>query len=247
MSAPRKNILITNDDGIHGAGLNPLIKELKKLGNVTVIVPDHDRSAVSHTITLNRPLHVRKMKKNVFTVHGSPADCVRFGVIYVLKRNADLVISGINTGPNLGHDVIYSGTVAGAREGCLLNIPSFAVSVADLNKPNYPLSAKVSYKIASKILSNGLKAGIFINVNVPYKSKGIKVVSPGIRVYDDDIECRLDPRGRKYFWLAGKSISGILQAGMDITAVENGYVSVTPLELTPSSKHLFKTVEKTLK
>ena len=240
----KKNILITNDDGIHGPGLKPLINELKKLGNVTVVVPDHDRSAVSHSITLNRPLNVRELHKDVYLIHGTPADCVRLGVIHILNRSAALVVSGINTGPNLGQDVIYSGTVAGAREGALLGIPSMAVSVADPNKPNYGLSARIAAKFAKNILErDNFPKEVFLNINVPYKVKGIKMAELGDRIYDDEIEMRTDPRGKKYFWLAGKSISGIIQQGMDIEAVNNNQVSVTPLEVTPSTKHLFKAIE----
>jgi 5'-nucleotidase len=240
----KKNILITNDDGIYGPGLKPLIKELKKLGNVVVVVPDHDRSAVSHSITLNRPLNVRELHKDVFLIHGTPADCVRLGVIHILNRSAQIVVSGINTGPNLGQDVIYSGTVAGAREGALLGIPSMAVSVADPNKPNYPLAARITAKFVKNILERDkFPKEVFLNINIPYKVKGVKVAELGDRIYDDEIETRTDPRGKKYFWLAGKSISGIVQQGMDIETVNSNYVSVTPLEVTPSSKHLFKSIE----
>jgi 5'-nucleotidase len=242
-----KTILITNDDGINGPGLLPLAKSLSKIANVLIVVPEHDRSAISHSITLNKPLQVKEIKKNFYATDGTPADCVRFGSLYLLKRKLDLIISGINTGPNLGQDIIYSGTVAGAREGALLGIPAFAVSVANFLKPNYPLAARISTQIAGMILKNSFPEDVYLNINIPHRVKGIKIVELGKRVYDDDIECRKDPRGRKYFWLAGKTVSGILQAGMDVTAVETGYVAITPLPVTPPSKQLFKSIERWIK
>ena len=238
----KKTILVTNDDGIRGAGLKPLVSELKKIARVVVIVPERDRSAVSHSITLTKPLHVKEVEKGWYTTDGTPADCVRFGVVYMLKRKVDLVISGINTGPNLGQDVIYSGTVAGAREGAILEIPAVAASVADMNKPNYPLASRVVRQIAQALFAMGRKypQGSFLNVNIPHRIKGVQLVALGKRIYDDTIECRRDPRGRKYYWLSGKSVSGILQAGMDITAVEQHYVAITPLPVTPHHENLFE-------
>ncbi|MCB4792570.1 MAG: 5'/3'-nucleotidase SurE [Elusimicrobia bacterium] len=235
-----KTILITNDDGVNAPGIKPLVKQLSLIARVVVVVPEYDRSAVSHSITLNKPLHVRGLRKDFYATDGTPADCVRFGIIYILKKKADLVISGINSGPNLGQDVIYSGTVAGAREAALHGVPSFAVSVSDYQQPDYSTAAKVSLNLAIKIFKNRFPEGAYLNVNVPRSAKGAKIVELGKRIYDDDIEERRDPRGRKYFWLAGKSVSGLLQAGMDVTTVDNGFVSITPLLVTPPTKYLFK-------
>lgn len=243
----KKAILITNDDGIYGPGLKHLIKEMKKIGRVVVVVPDQDRSGVSHSITLHRPLRVEKLSHGVFTANGTPADCVRFGVIGLLKRKVDLVVSGINAGPNLGQDVLYSGTVAGAREGAVLCIPAFAVSVSNMKKPNFPATARFAGRLAKKILANSFPEKIYLNVNVPYRIRGVRITSLGQRVYDEEIECRTDPRGKKYYWLAGKFVTGLFQKGRDLTAVDNNQVSITPLQLTPTATEYIGMLEKWIK
>ncbi|MBN1622620.1 MAG: 5'/3'-nucleotidase SurE [Endomicrobiales bacterium] len=243
----RRTILVTNDDGIYGPGLRPLINELKKVGKVVAIVPDQDMSGVSHSITLHEPLRASLISKNLYAANGTPADCVRFGLISLLKRKVDLVVSGINTGPNLGQDVVYSGTVAGAREGALLGVPSFAVSVSDMKKPNFHSTACYARRLARLIFKNQFPNKIYLNVNIPYKIKGTKITSLGQRIYDDEIQCRLDPRGKKYYWLAGKSVSGLFQSGMDLTAVKNGFVSITPLRVTPTATDMFERLSKWIK
>lgn len=235
-----KTILITNDDGIYGPGLKPLIKELKKIAKVIVVVPDQERSGTSHSITLHKPLRIMKVAPGIFIANGTPADCVRYGSLSLAKQNIDVVVSGINSGPNMGADVIYSGTVAGAREGCLLKKPSFAISVAEAASGNFELSAQIAAKIAKKLLTKSLPEGIYLNVNVPKHVKGIKITSLGQRVYDDEIDCRIDPRGLKYYWLAGKFVSCIHQPGTDVTVVEESCVSITPLRLDPTAADLFE-------
>jgi 5'-nucleotidase len=182
-----KTILVTNDDGIYGAGLKPLIREMKKLGNVIAVVPDQERSGTSHSITLHKPLRVKETGAQIYIVNGSPADCVRYGALVLGKRKVDLVVSGINTGPNLGQDVFYSGTVAGAREGALMKIPSMALSVAELVEGNFNLAAKVALRMARKMLRDGHQPDIYFNVNVPRKAKGIEITFLGQRTYDDTI------------------------------------------------------------
>jgi 5'-nucleotidase len=234
-----KHILVTNDDGIYGPGLNPLVRELGKIAKVTIVVPDQERSGTSHSITLHKPLRIQKLNAQTYIVNGTPADCVRFGALSLMKRNVDLVVSGINSGPNMGHDVIYSGTVAGAREGALLKLPSFAISVADLIKSDFKLAARVALKLVKIILKEGLPADIYLNVNVPNKIKGYTITSLGQRIYDEEIECRTDPRGIKYYWLAGRFVSGVHQPGTDITVVEELNVSITPLQLNPTATQFF--------
>jgi 5'-nucleotidase len=156
------------------------------------------------------------------------------------------VVSGINSGPNLGQDVIYSGTVAGAREGALLNLPSFAVSVSDAMKPDYVSASKISLKLAKFVLQQEFPSDIYLNVNVPRKPKGIKVTSLCKRIYDEKILCRTDPRGHNYYWLAGQSVSGLAQPGTDLEAVQKGIVSVTPLQLNPAATHMFELFNKWL-
>jgi 5'-nucleotidase len=234
-----KHILVTNDDGIYGPGLAALVKELGKIAKVTVVVPDQERSGTSHSITLHKPLRIQKINAQTYIVNGTPTDCVRFGALSLMKRKVDLVVSGINAGPNMGHDVIYSGTVAGAREGALLKIPSFAISVVELLKPDFKLAARTALKIANNIFKKGLPDDIYLNVNVPNKARGIEITSLGHRIYDEEIDCRIDPRGRKYYWLAGKFVSGVHQKGTDITVVEGSCVSITPLQLDPTATQLF--------
>lgn len=234
-----KHILVTNDDGIYGPGLNPLVRELGKIAKVTVVVPDQERSGTSHSITLHKPLRIQKLSAQTYIVNGTPADCVRFGALLLMERNVDLVVSGINSGPNMGHDVIYSGTVAGAREGALLKLPAFAISIVELLRPDFKLAARVALKLAKAIFQNVLPPDIYLNVNVPNKVKGYAVTSLGQRIYDEEIECRTDPRGIKYYWLAGKFVSGVHQPGTDITVVEESRVSLTPLRLDPTATESF--------
>ena len=244
MTKMKKTILVTNDDGIYGAGLNPLIRELKKIGKVVVIVPDQERSGTSHSITLHKPFRVQALGTMIYIANGTPADCVRYGARSLIKGKVDLVVSGINAGPNLGQDVIYSGTVAGAREGAILKIPSFAISIAELAKGNFSGAAKVAVSLAKKILGNKFPEDIYLNVNVPDKFKGTRITSLGTRIYDETIECRTDPRGLKYYWLAGRFISGLRQAGTDIAAVRDSQVSITPLQLDPTALQFFGMFQK---
>jgi 5'-nucleotidase len=239
-----KTILVTNDDGIYGPGLPPLIKELKKLGKVVAVVPDQERSGTSHSITLHKPFRVQELGAEVYIANGTPADCVRYGARWLIKGKVDLVVSGINTGPNLGQDVIYSGTVAGAREGALLKIPSFAVSVADVVKGDFKLAATVAGRIARKMLRSSFPADIYLNVNVPNRVKGVKITSVGRRIYDETIECRTDPRGKKYYWLAGKFVKGESRQGSDINTVKEFFVSVTPLQLDPTARTMIGVFEQ---
>jgi len=233
-----KTILVTNDDGIYGPGLKPLVKALKKVARVIVIVPDQERSGTSHSITLHKPLRIQELGSNTFIANGTPTDCVRFGVLSLVKSKVDVVVSGINTGPNLGQDVIYSGTVAGAREGTLLGIPSIALSAAESAKANFPLAARIAEKLVKHIFSGVFPSNVYLNVNVPYRVKGFRVTSLCKRIYDEEIECRIDPRGQKYYWLAGKTVSGAYQAGTDLAAVNKGLVSITPLKLDPTATEL---------
>lgn len=234
-----RTILVTNDDGIYGPGLKPLINELRKIGRVIAVVPDQERSGTSHSITLHKPIRVQKLGVATYIINGTPADCVRYGIISLIKSQPDLVVSGVNAGPNMGHDVIYSGTVAGAREGAVFKVPAMAVSVAEMASGDFNLAAKVAGRIAKKMLREVFPKDIYLNVNVPAKARGIRITSLGQRKYDDTIECRTDPRGLKYYWLAGKFVSGVHQAGTDITVVTEHYVSVTPLKLDPTAEELF--------
>lgn len=235
------NILISNDDGIYGNGLKPLIRALKNLGNVHVVVPDSERSAASHSITLHKPFRVQtfpiELSKNetirVHATNGTPADCVRFGILKVLKnKKIDLVVSGINHGFNLGEDTVYSGTVAVAREAAMLQIPSIAMSVTSAPKANFEYASKVCLKIAKIVLKIKLPPRVFLNVNVPQEKNPLlplEITRLGRRIYGKEIPSGIDPRGQEFFWLAGDIPKGIPEMGTDIAAIKAGKTAITPL------------------
>jgi 5'-nucleotidase len=232
MKKPR--ILVCNDDGINGPGLPALISAMRRLGHVTVSVPEHERSADSHSLTLHKPIRVRRMSPDTFTLNGSPADCARFGVLELLKEKVDLVVSGINRGYNLGEDVIYSGTVAAAMEATLLRIPSLAFSM-DPDGEDYRPAGAFAQRLARQVLRRGLPVGVCLNVNFPAPNKGgYKSAVPaklGRRIYGTDITRRADPRGLEYFWLAGRQVTGVDEPGTDVAAVSRGKISITPLKI----------------
>lgn len=227
------NILISNDDGISGPGLKPLIKEMSKLGKVYVIVPEHEMSGTSQSITLNEYKQIKKYKKNVYSlVEGTPTDCVKYALYSFLKDKIDLVVSGINTCENLGQDVVYSGTVACAREGAFLGVPSMAVSVANTKNPSYESAAKIALKIARIFIDKTCKIrpALCLNVNIPKNPKGLKIVPLGIRCYDETIVMKKTGKAT-FYKLAGRFISCKENKNSDIEAVKNSYVSITPLLL----------------
>jgi 5'-nucleotidase len=232
MKKPR--ILVCNDDGINGPGLPALIAAMRRIGRVTVSVPEHERSADSHSLTLHKPIRVRRVSPDTFTLNGSPADCARFGVLEILKEKVDLVVSGINHGYNLGEDVIYSGTVAAAMEATLLRIPSLAFSM-DPDADDYRAASVFAQRLARQVLRRGLPVGVCLNVNFPAQPKaGYKAAVPaklGRRIYGTDITRRADPRGLEYFWLAGRQVTGVDEPGTDVAAVSRGKISVTPLKI----------------
>jgi 5'-nucleotidase len=230
----KPTILVCNDDGIHGPGLPALIAAMKKLGKVIVSVPEHERSADSHSLTLHKPIRVRQVSPGVYTLNGSPADCARFGLLELLGGKADFVASGINRGYNLGEDVVYSGTVAGARESTMNGAPAAAFS-QDPSSEDYRPAAAYAGKIAKLVLSKGLPPGVFLNVNFPAprggKFKGAVPVRLGRRIYDSKVTKRSDPRGQPVVLLAGQRVSSVDEPGTDVAAASRGYVSVTPLVL----------------
>lgn len=239
-------ILISNDDGLYGAGLKPLIEVMKKIGEVFVVVPDSPMSASSHSITLHKPIRLISQKKNFYTVTGTPSDCVRFGIIGILKGKADIIVSGINDGPNLGEDCIYSGTVAAAREGAILGFCSFAVSLVPNGKGNFNIAAEYAYKIIQKAMKSKISKHTFLNINVPDTDeiKGVAVTKMGKRIYDDEISERTDPRGSKYYWIGGKCLSGYPIKNTDIFAIEKKYASVTPLKVDQTDLLYLKKLKK---
>ena len=238
MKKPR--ILVCNDDGLHGPGLRPLIAAMKRLGEVTAVVPAQERSADSHSLTLHKPIRVHEVSPRFFTLNGKPADCARLGILEIMRGQVDLVVSGINRGYNLGEDIVYSGTVAAAREATLLDLKGIAFS-QDPQSADYRAGAAFAAKLAKLVLTRGIPQGILLSVNVPAAPKGGKVKPAlvtrlGRRVYSKEVTLRRDPRGGDYYWLAGSDVTSVFEAGTDVDAVAKGHISVTPLHIDVSDK-----------
>lgn len=228
-----RTILITNDDGIRAEGLKALASSLEGLGRIVIVAPENEQSATSHSITLDRPLRIKEYSPDSFSVSGTPTDCVLLAVHGILDSAPDLVVSGINHGPNMGEDVTYSGTVAAAIEGRILGIDSMAVSVTSWAPDSFEPAAKVSRRLASRILEREKGDPLLWNVNIPPLSeggiKGIKVTNLGSRVYNDTIVKKKDPRGKDYFWIGGGEPGWDSDENSDFASVSEGFVSVTPL------------------
>jgi len=226
-------ILVTNDDGIYAPGIVLLAEALEEVGEVWVYAPDRQQSAVGHGVSLHRPLRVTPLKDRWFMVDGTPADCVMLAVRDLLHAKPDLVVSGINPGANLGDDVTYSGTVAGAYEGMLLGIKSVAVSDVRYKPVHVETAARFAALLAKRLLISGLPPDTMLNVNVPdvpYEElAGVSVTRMGRRDYQDVIVKRTDPRGGAYYWIGGAEPSHEPGEGTDFEAIESGRVSVTPL------------------
>ncbi|MES2764661.1 MAG: 5'/3'-nucleotidase SurE [Bacteroidota bacterium] len=232
------NILVTNDDGINSNGILALVNALKRLGNVTVIAPDRQQSAVGHAVTVSSPLRATPVFKNDeffgYAINGTPADCVKLGISTLLKEKPDLVVSGINHGPNLSINVLYSGTVSAATEATMMGYPSIAVSLDTFEeKEDCVVAAEYAAMVAEKVLKTGLPKGTLLNVNVPHlpkeKIKGIKLTKQAQSQWDDSYERRKDPRGGEYFWLTGVYITSNDDPDNDDFCVSEGWVSVTPI------------------
>ncbi len=231
-------ILLTNDDGIHAEGIYALYLALKKIAQVTVVAPDAERSSVGHGITLRHPLWQKSAARNGkpfgIALSGLPADCVKFGLSIVLKdKKPDLVVSGINCGPNEGASVHYSGTVAGAREGALMGFPSIAVSLNSFGSNDYRYAGKVTAQLCKSVTKYGMPQGTFLNVNVPAvaesKVKGIRFTRQGIEPILGKFSRREDPNMREYYWLAGDLPPIKKDDHTDTYALHKGYVTVTPI------------------
>ncbi|MDX9975632.1 MAG: 5'/3'-nucleotidase SurE [FCB group bacterium] len=229
----RPLILVTNDDGIYAPGIALLAAALEDVGEIWVYAPDRQQSAVGHGVSLHRPLRVTELKDRWFMVDGTPADCVMLAVRDLLYARPDLVVSGINPGANLGDDVTYSGTVAGAYEGMLLGIKSVAVSDVRYKPAHVETAARYAARLAEKLLAEGLPRNTMLNVNVPdvpYEElKGVAVTRMGRRDYQDVIVKRMDPRGGAYYWIGGAEPSHEMEEGTDFEAIAEGKVSITPL------------------
>ena len=229
-------ILVSNDDGVRSEGITALADALKELGTVYVVAPDRERSAASHSLSLTHPLRVEKLSPRVYSVDGTPTDCVNLGVNGILRgKKVDLLVSGINKGANLGDDITYSGTVSAAMEGTLLGVPSIAVSLVTRSRFRFDTAAGVALDVARKALKRGLPDDTLLNVNVPNAPRkeinGVRVTRMGKRVYGDMIVEKRDPRGRKYYWIGGDNINSEDVPGSDLEAIEDGFISITPIHL----------------
>lgn len=232
-------ILVTNDDGVHSPGLISLFNAMKKLGDAFIVAPDRERSAVSHALTMHRPIRAEKLRKNVYSLNGTPTDCVAIGVNKILPEKPVFVVSGINKGANLGDDLTYSGTVSAAMESTIMGIPSFAVSLSmkkkSLSSRSFVTAAEVAFEIGRYILEHSLPYDTLLNVNVPdvpAKSiRGFILSRQGKRIYDGSIKETFDPHGEKYYWIGGGKPYWERGENTDIQAVHDNYVSITPIHL----------------
>ncbi|HYA88443.1 MAG TPA: 5'/3'-nucleotidase SurE [Nitrospirota bacterium] len=228
-------ILVTNDDGVYSPGIQVLAKRLREIDVVVIVAPDRERSAAGHSMTLHRPLLIEEVREGMYSVNGTPTDCVNIAVKGLLKEVPKLVVSGINKGPNLGDDVTYSGTVAGAIEGILLGIPAFAISLAAREDFRFAVAAEVAFHAVKRIMRDGLPAGTLLNINVPNlpidKMQGTLITRLGKRIYHQMTVERVDPRGKKYYWIGGGEPDWERETGTDLDAVDKKFVSITPLHL----------------
>jgi 5'-nucleotidase len=233
-----KLILITNDDGILSEGVAVLKKALAPLGRVVIVSPSEERSGASHALTIRTPVRIKEVDKDVYSLTGFPADCIYAAIHGLLKKKPDLVVSGINRGANMGVDVYYSGTLAGARQAAIDSIKGFAISV-DINKNvakiKWETAAKFAYKVAEEMLEKDYKKGGFLNINCPNVDqehiKGVKITKMGDRRYVTEVKWGKDPRGEDYCWLWGEySAFGPIE-GSDCDAVHEGFISVSPMML----------------
>jgi 5'-nucleotidase len=237
------HILVTNDDGVTAPGLLALVQAMRPLGKVSILAPDRNWSGGGHVKTLDRPLRVREVPLSdgtlAYASDGAPSDCVALAILGYLTDKVDLVVSGINPMPNLGHDVTYSGTVTAAMEAVIWGTPAIAFSLDTaenhLGAIDYTAAAAVADQIVQQVIKRRLPAGILLNVNIPYRPfnqlSGFRITRQGLRVYRDRLDTRTDPRGRAYYWIGGDAPTGIPEEGTDFGALDGGYVSITPLQL----------------
>ncbi|HEX9262956.1 MAG TPA: 5'/3'-nucleotidase SurE [Candidatus Binatia bacterium] len=232
-------ILLSNDDGIQSEGLTALEESLRNIGDIYgeiyIVAPDRAQSSMSHALTLHRPLRVHEIAPRRLAVDGTPVDCVKLSLTGLLPVKPDLVVSGINKGPNLGDDIIYSGTVSAAIEGALLGIPAIAVSLVTFKDFDFRAAAEFTTTLVERIAEHGIPPKTLLNVNVPAitknEIKGWRATRMGKRHYSENIIERIDPRGGKYYWIGGDDLGFADEEGTDCKAVHDGYISVTPLQV----------------
>ncbi len=245
------HILITNDDGATAPGLLALSDALQAVGKVTVIAPDRNWSASGHAKTMHKPLRVDRERlqngQRALITTGAPADAIALGLLGLAEKPVDLVVTGINRGANLGHDVTYSGTVTAAMEGAIGGVPAMAISL-DTRSPDadYAVAANFAAQLAEEVLVGGLPKGVLLNINVPARPaaalQGVQITRMGLRVYRDELLQRVDPGGRPYYWIGGKPPTGVEEEGTDIWALVHDYISITPIHLDFTAYRLMSTL-----
>ncbi len=248
-------ILISNDDGIESPGIHALAKEMRVIGDVTVVAPHRERSTAGHSLTLHKPLRITHHGDQVYSTSGTPADCIYLGIREVMKGPPDIILSGTNRGANLGTDIHYSGTVAAAREGALMNIPSYAVSLVDLHQtlPNYPsepyrfeMAAVLARQVVETTRGVTFPPHTLLNVNIPNRDRaqirGVKITRQGFRFYANEVSRRSDPRGKDYFWIGGHYLRFEGGEDTDCFVVNEGYVAVTPITIDCTHQQFYSTL-----
>lgn len=242
-------VLLTNDDGISSPGLYALASGFATEYETVVVAPEHERSATGHAITLHKPLRARRAAGYpdgvvAWATNGTPADCVVLGVLELLDRRPDVVISGVNVGANLGRDLTYSGTVSGAMEGAILGIPSLAVSVAAYENVRFDVAVRFAIRLARLMAERSFPDDALVNVNLPNLPaehiKGVALTRQGSQRYLSSLERRTDPRGQAYYWLTGRRDPAGEEDGTDGWALAAGYISVTPIHLNMTDDRLLK-------
>ena len=230
-------ILITNDDGIYSPGIRALWEALNSFGDIIVVAPSSQKSASSHAITISKPLRVRHVKEVDgfcgFSVSGTPADCSKIAIKQILSEKPKVLISGINSGANVGNNIIYSGTVSAALEGTMLGVPSIAISLDSFKNDRFELAKKLARDVVSFVLKNNLPKGTMLNVNVPNIAPenflGTRITKQGNQFFNDDFDQRIDPRGQTYYWMKGKIEDNDEDLVYDGRAISDGYASITPI------------------
>ena len=246
----RPKILVTNDDGIFAPGIYALWEAMREIGDVTVVAPDTEKSAVGHAITITDPIRVQQIHRRNgfegFAVKGTPADCVKIAGRSLMESRPDIVVSGINSGANVGSNIIYSGTVSAATEGTIIGIPSIAISLNSIKGGDMTASQNIAIKVVNKVVENGLPKGVLLNVNVPNIKKemikGYRITKQGNLVFKDCFEKREDPRGKFYYWMKGEIINDT-DSETDGFAIQNDFISITPIHYQLTEESFLKTLK----
>jgi len=246
MTSKKPRILITNDDGYHAEGILALEEALSEVGDVFVVAPATDQSGAAHSLTLARPLRIRQIDSRHWTVDGTPTDCVLLALNQILgpDERPHVCASGINHGPNLGDDATYSGTVAGALEATILGVPGLAFSNVATREWDFAESARTAAILTERALAHGVPAGVLLNVNIPKQTpKGVRVTVQGCKDALPVISENIDPRGKPYYWIGEQRDGFHARGGTDFEAIEEGYVSVTPMRSDLTAHHAIEALK----